>query len=84
MNNQTDYERLTIRIPPDLLKRLKKLSKTNVRSVNSEVIRRLTESILLDSSGVNLNKEAIASTAEKISILANKIATTVMDDKFQK
>ena len=83
MKNQNDYERLTIRIPPDLLTRLKKLSTLNERSVNSEVIHLLTKSVMVDDAENNIEKSSILRTAKEISKLSNKLECLIMDANFK-
>lgn len=83
MKNQADFDRLTIRIPPDLLTKIKGVSAKNERSVNAEIIRRLADSIVLDNCEMGINKDSVVKTAEQISILANKISSTLLNDDFQ-
>lgn len=73
MKNQHDYVRITFRCPPELHKELKSLSDISETSLNTEIIRRLELSRLLDE---NIDEEA---TNKKILITSQKISDLVQN-----
>jgi len=55
MKAQTDFARLTLRLPEDLLTQLKALANDNERSINAEVVSRLSDSLHLNDPLKNPN-----------------------------
>jgi len=50
MKVQTDFPRLTLRLPKDLMDKIKSAANDNERSINAEVIARLMESFNADGN----------------------------------
>lgn len=72
--NQDEWDRLTLRIPLNLNLELKKRARATGRSLNAEVIKRLSDSIEVTTGSQIDAAESVKDTAEKISSLAKKIA----------
>ena len=79
MNTQNDYVRLTIRVPPELNDALKELASISERSLNSEIVSRLADSIKLEQADPTNPKASIKMAAEKIAIIAKQIALASED-----
>jgi len=77
MPNQEDYQRVTIRIPPELHADLRRVSDASERSINAEIIKRLTDSIAEDDRKAVLQHGdpymMIARTAQDITEMAQAI-----------
>ena len=81
MKAQTDFARLTLRLPQDLLAQLKAFANENERSINAEVVARLNNSLQL----TNKSNPTIEFDRCQINTddLAAKIATKMQRIKEQ-
>jgi rRNA maturation endonuclease Nob1 len=84
MNNQSDYKRVTLRLPPALHKLLDESSRLRENSLNTEIIKRLTSSISSDANLDNLSDhdltkflaviaEELREQADRVCEVASKI-----------
>lgn len=71
MSNQDNYIRQTIRIPPELCDLLKTLASKSERSLNAEIIHRLSESINPEKKHLTTGSLPIEEAANKIMELAS-------------
>jgi hypothetical protein len=76
MKVQTDFPRLTLRLPQDLMDKIKSSANDNERSINAEVIARLTDSFNVDSN-VKTPEIIVDRCQTNLDVLAAKIAEKV-------